>query len=483
MHNKSLFGIILISLIIAAFTLRAGHEWGDDFSSYIMQAESIVDGNTQEFVEHNAFTIFESSFQIGPVAYPWGYPLILAPVYALKGNSPLALKLPGLFFFAAFLVCLHYVWNGSDLSRNESLLLVAVFAFNPLLLDFLDQILSDIPFLFFSTLALLLANKNPRSMRNNVLLGIVITIAFFIRTTGILLLASFFVVEFFKVWRYRADPTFFKNTLQNILIVCGSFGFMWILYALIFPGGGESYFAQYQAFQFSTAWEYINSYFDVFSQFFGETTVWKYLYYVLWIFFLIGLWARRKKETIFVVFFLLWMILLITWPSWQGARFIFPLLPISIYFVYQGMKSVVNTLPENYQKTGQIITHGFWLIIALIFLFDSSTNAYHNLQNDRAINGPYDSYSTEVYKYVTEKTSPDSIIVFFKPRAMRLMTGHDAIMSMECDRILKGDILVLSRRVKIAENHQIRPEEIASCNLPLDEVFRNSRFIVYEINK
>jgi hypothetical protein len=88
-----------------------------------------------------------------------------------------------------------------------------------------------------------------------------------------------------------------------------------------------------------------------------------------------------------------------------------------------------------------------------------------------------------VYNYIDEKTPPDSIVVFFKPRAMRLMTDHDALMSMECDRILKGDILVLSRRVKLAENHQIPPEEIASCNLPLHEVFRNSRFIVYEIRK
>src|SRR5215207_8154167 len=150
--------LIVSSLFIGIATLTRGHEWGDDFASYIMQAHSILNGATEEFIERNSFTIFESSNQIGPVAYPWGYPLILSPVYAIKGISPLALKLPGLFFYAGFLICLYILMN-QRLRRTESLLIVSVFAFNPLLIQFLDQILSDIPFLFFSTLALVLMKK------------------------------------------------------------------------------------------------------------------------------------------------------------------------------------------------------------------------------------------------------------------------------------------------------------------------------------
>jgi hypothetical protein len=40
---------------------------------------------------------------------------------------------------------------------------------------------------------------------------------------------------------------------------------------------------------------------------------------------------------------------------------------------------------------------------------------------------------------------------------------------------------VLSR--KVGENNQIPPEQIDSCNLPLNEVLRNNRFLVYEIQK
>src|SRR5512133_1976352 len=122
MQNRLLLIIVIISLILGASTLTRGHIWGDDFASYVMQAESILSGRTREFVEHNSFTIFESSSQIGPVAYPWGYPLILTPVYALKGINPLALKLPALFFYAVFLLCL-YVLAKTRLPKTEGLLL------------------------------------------------------------------------------------------------------------------------------------------------------------------------------------------------------------------------------------------------------------------------------------------------------------------------------------------------------------------------
>src|SRR5512133_520822 len=153
MQNRLLLIILIISLILGASSLTRGQIWGYDFASYIMQANSILTGTMHEFVEHNSFTIIQSSNQIGPVAYPWGYPLILTPVYMSKGTNPLALKLPTLFFFIGFLTCL-YLWMKTRLTPTESLLIVSLFALNPIMLNFLDQILSDIPFLFFSTLAL-----------------------------------------------------------------------------------------------------------------------------------------------------------------------------------------------------------------------------------------------------------------------------------------------------------------------------------------
>jgi hypothetical protein len=118
-----------------------------------------------------------------------------------------------------------------------------------------------------------------------------------------------------------------------------------------------------------------------------------------------------------------------------------------------------------------------WIVLAGIFLFNSGTRAYSNLNNNRKINGPFESYSDEVFRYIQTETSPDSVIVFFKPRAMRLFTDRDSIMVLECENLLLGDYVVLHKNWEFS---QVLPQDIPNCNLPLKDVFENQKYIVYE---
>src|SRR5215216_1381432 len=243
MRNKILFGMIILSFVIGVCTLRRGHEWGDDFAWYILQAQSIVKGTTDDFIQTSAFTNNESTTYVGPLAYPWGYPLILTPAYAIKGINPLALKIPALFFYGGFLVCLYLLLR-VRLTKAESLLIVSLFAFNPLLLQFLDQILSDIPFLFFSTLSLwLIVKDGQRSVLRNILIGTSIFFVFFLRATGILLLGCLLLVEFLRFIRHRKDWRTIKQIVFASFVVCASFILLVVVSSLFFPGGGTSYFS------------------------------------------------------------------------------------------------------------------------------------------------------------------------------------------------------------------------------------------------
>ena len=478
MRNVLLALIILSSFAVGSSLLTRGHQWGDDFAWYIVQAKSILNGTTDEFMEESAFTNQQSTTHLGPLAYPWGYPLILTPVFAIKGINPLALKLPGLFFFGGFLVCLYFLMK-TRLTEMESLLIVALFAFNPLLLQFLDQILSDIPFLFFSTLSLLLMIKeDEKGYFHYVWIGAAIFLTTFLRVTGVLLLACFLIVAFFRLLKNRKDRRTGIEIIKSSLIVCSVFILLWIANLLLFPSGGDSYFSQYAGL-IETAKEMARAYFNVFGLFFGDAPGCKYLYYILLIVFLLGAWVRRKQDLILILFFILWMLVHITYPYWQGPRYIFPLLPIFIYFIFQGMKFLITTLPEEKRPIARTASFGFWMFLGAIFLVQSSMSAYTNLQNERATNGPFDPYSKEVYSYIKEETPPDSVVIFFKPRVMLMMTEHMTIMSTECDRMWKGDYLVLSR--KVGENQQIPPEDIDACNLPLKQVLKNNRFVVYQI--
>src|SRR5262245_6437478 len=205
LKDKILIAIIIVSVLFGAGALHSGHEWGDDWAWYVLQAKSIWDGTTDEFIEISDFTNYQSTSHLGPLAYPWGFPLFLAPFYALNGISPLTLKIPGLLFYAGFLLVL-YLFSTSRFTRAESLLFVALFAFNPMLLFFTDYILSDIPFLFFSTLTLYLVTRNePRRWWHYAFIGAAIFGTTFMRATGILLLGCFLAVEFFRLISQRKD--------------------------------------------------------------------------------------------------------------------------------------------------------------------------------------------------------------------------------------------------------------------------------------
>lgn len=480
LRDPLLIVILLVSLALGASILTRGHDWGDDWASYVMQAQSILNSDMDGFIERNTFTIFESSYQIGPVAYPWGYPLVLIPPLLLKGVHALTLKLAGLFFFAGFLVCL-YLLTEKRLTRTENLLLVSLFAFNPVYVGFLDYILSDIPFVFSVFLALVLIAKleNGQSVWQHILLGLVIFFAFFIRTTGIILLAGFLV---YQALLFYQEQNRRKAIAQNSMIVVATFILLWLVSSAIFPNGQGAYFRQLAGFTVATFVKNVHDYFHLFVQFFtaNPTSAWTTIYYALVAFFLSGAWTRRRADQMWIIFFVFYFAVMLVWPEWQGIRFIFPLIPIFIYFAFQGMLASVRKLPERYHFFGKGISYLFWLALAGIFLFQSGTRAYSNLGGNRQINGPFEAFSTEMYDYVKAETPPDSVIVFFKPRALRLFTDRDSIMALECEHLLRGDYVVLHKNW---EYSQILPKDISNCNLPLKNVYENRKYIVYKLEK
>lgn len=472
--------ILLVSFALGASILTRGHEWGDDWASYVMQAQSILNGNMDEFIEHNTFAVFESSVQIGPVAYPWGYPLALTPALLLKGVHALALKLPGLFFFTGFLVCL-YLLTENRLTRVESLLLVSLFAFNPTLVGFLDYILSDIPFLFFVFLTLLLVAqiRESQNVWIHVLLGMSIFLAFFIRTTGVVLLAAYLADQ---ALLFLAERIRRKAIVLNSTVVLVIFFAFWMISSFIFPNGQGSYLQQLMGFTVETFLKNIHDYFYLFVQFFGAAPApaWTYVYYALAILFLVGAWTRRNADRLLIIFFAFYLAVMLVWPEWQGIRFIFPLLPLFVYFAFQGANAVVGILPRRLRLPSKGFVLFAWFALAGFFLFASGTQAYTNLKDGRRINGPFDPFSYDLYNYIRAETPPDSVIVFFKPRALRLFTDRDSFMALECDRLLFGDYVALHKNW---EYSQILPGDIQKCNLPLKNVYENRRFILYEVEK
>jgi hypothetical protein len=482
--------IILLSTALAFCLLTKDHEWGDDWASYLMQAVSITKGQTDEFIQHNTFTMRESTHFIGPDAYPWGFPTLLAPFTLACGSlNVFCLKFINLIFFALFL-WVFYALLTRRLPPFESALLLAVFAFSPILLRFEDILLSDITFLFFSTVGLLLIeNAIVRdgtylgSPRKNIWLGIALFFAFFIRTNGILLIPTLFLAQAFVYLQTRPRQVLdWKRILTIGLIPYYIFGLLTLANLFLFPAGEGSHLEHLSILSLASLADNLSAYFALPAFFFSDLPHSNILFGILLPFILGGLILNYKRDIHLVAYMFFSYALFIVWPEQQGIRFLFPLLPLLAYFAYRGMEATSFALTEHYPRLGLLLTRAFWLVIIAVFAWTSFGFARDNLAQGR---GPYgnafDPISIEMFQFVKSNSPADSVIAFYKPRAMRLFTDRDSLLVDTCDGLTKADYVIIRKSRGAVD--QILPAEVTSCNpsVQVMEVFDNEKFAVYQI--
>jgi hypothetical protein len=466
-----LIGILLISALLSLSMLTRGHLWWDDFALYILQAQSLLHGTPQDFVTHNMFTIQQSSYPPGPIAYPWGFPILLMPVLAVFGMKLLALKGLNTIFFLLFLI-IFYPLNRTRLAPAWSLFLTAILAFNPVLLQAHDLILSDIPFLFFSTLSLLLIEKN---RKQTWAIGLVIFAAFSLRTNGLLLLAPLAVAH---IQQYPSWAEARKNWVE-IAAPYVSFAVLAGLLTLLLPGGQESYFSHFSMFTVERWLANAGYYLRLPYEFFKDLWLGPVFFWLWALSFFAGVIFNCKRNLSLLAYLVVSLGLFITWPETQGPRFLYPLVPIGMLVAAEGWKSAAGRLPAEGMSAARWAGLGSAGLLILLSLMASAQIGISNLRNGRGINGPFDIYSQEMFAFIREQTPSDSVVVFFRPRAMQLLGERDSFLSTECARLPMGDYLVLSK--KADDSLQIPENQIQGCGLSLTEVFENRRFIVFRL--
>jgi hypothetical protein len=155
MTNQKICYAILLAVILSVFlfnsiSFQEGHNWGGDFPQYLAQAKSLNDGTLDRLMENSTFRYEKSdSVLLSPKLYPWGFPILLAPIYHVFGFNIFAMKLFVNLFFL-FSVAIVYLLFKDKISNIQNILIAAIIAFNPYFFNFKEHILSDIPFMFFS---------------------------------------------------------------------------------------------------------------------------------------------------------------------------------------------------------------------------------------------------------------------------------------------------------------------------------------------
>ena len=395
--------------------------------------------------------------------YPFGFPLLLAITHILFPGNLIALKSLVVLLYAIS-IPLTYLLIRRFAPPPMALGVSALCLASPLLLDYSHQVMSEIPFLLFSLIALLLLHRAHNGSSTKVtkdtkgrkpfllrvcyllrgvagfacacpswiLLAIIAIIAaYYIRSAGIILIATgiiFFALH--KKWKEAG------------LIAIGSF-----LLALPYQIrnaslGGTPYIEQLLSINpyrpeegmltFTALIERILANLDLYGllvipyillpfsidtdSFFGVGLFFSAL-------ILYALIVGLIKRHLLIVYLTCYLGLYILWPQiWSDTRFLVPAIPILFYAILTSMDELLKLLARALKKTASRAG------TVLFFLFLLGSNIYEtNYLAERIgwLPPNWDTYFAAA-EWIKDNTDPDVKIACRKPYLMNAIANRKA---------------------------------------------------------
>lgn len=497
--------LILLVLVLGAGLLDRGHEWGDDFAAYMLQARAMANGTMEEQSRINRI-IHASEMSFGgeeipdTITYVWGYPLALSGIYRaigynpVDGGIPIAYKLPNLIGYALF-AAIVYLFYRRRFSFGISLFLSSLFALHAQMLVHANDLMSDIFCLMLSMAALLLLEvffeeeRAGRKAAAGLLLGAILWYNYEVRLNGVTVIYIVIAAHALHLLRTRPKGREWAVQLAPYASLLALLGISLCL--LPQATGNSSHIASGPNSQILFNLRYYND----------EIAHWiermipafvplrEYAYIPVYLLIAIGVVSAGIRKNLhltalmlgtFAVLFLL--------PYVQPLRYLFNALPLMLLFAGYGAQAlwlgIKEKLPMRAQRAMRWTGYAAMLLIAACMALDTAEQiGVHARQGGAAYR--YEAYgedALDIYAYIRENTAEDARIGCVKPRALTLNTdricfapGINGNRYMDMHYLLAFDGVPLYDSV----TQSIWPELWEE----LTEVYRNDSFVLYELSE
>lgn len=484
----------VVTLILCAFTLDKGQTWGADYALYMEQGFQLAKGIVTGI--HEA----------------WGYSAMLAVIYNLFGydmvdyHSLIYYKIPSIICFALIIFFL-FLFFSKRFSLQWSAFLAILFGFNPILIHFNNEIITDIPHLLFCITSIICIyeffnrSETKQQIIFAVLAGINIYIANLLRAAGVALIVALFIVQMIyllvHIWQKKKTAVGLiqlpqKRKIYIHLLPYAVFVTLTLCTLLLVPyySTGASVGRYVSG---SVLFRNFGYYFNLlFKEFLAPFSPFHILSFsVVWVavpLFMIGIYRSVGRDIVSVVYFCFMLISMMFVWALNGIRYTFPLLPFFVLFLAVGAKTVVLAVSEEYhiEKRLKHIVGTCAFALSVFLLVISAYNAYSNLSNDREWDRfAFSTDAIATYNYIQNETGEDAEVVFYKALVVKLNTGRKTVSVIDRDTSVEQYLLITDDPSK---EHQYIPDEYpteqdleSAQNLNLQPVYQNERFTLYRV--
>lgn len=415
---------------------------------YLLQAQNIVEGQPQDAT---GYLYNEDYPELGPPAYPIGFPLLLAPILAFFGNSIAVLTFYMALFLLAWVMLSFSYWKKQHLAFPEIVILSLLMGYSPWILNFKDEILSDIPFAaFLMLLARLQGSSTSSSWFRLAGLGILAGLIVSIRSAGWPAVAALFLFQLIPQLRHKFSS---PKLLSSLLIPVLAFLSQWLLGEVVFqvPQAPEgSYMGIWESSEAPLhllMLDNLQHYLRILEDFFHPANdIWGFTSILLRQFALVAITlgavihlSQKWRFTEYLV--LLYLGLILVYPYQAGGfRLLLPLLPFLLEYAVTGLRSI--RIPSRVPYSWRVGLIG--LFLAFTYRYDLATIIQHS---DSQQDGPQKSYAQEIFRYLQTESSQVKTVLFSKPRVMAYYAGVPGMAPSPDLPLAKFNDLIRKERV------------------------------------
>lgn len=347
---------------------------GGDQPSYILLGQSLANGT--------GYTDIWRPVPRPHTKYPFVFPAMIASAIKIFGNNLWGTRILLLVLMTAslYLIYLFLIKIGVGIKTIASILvLTGISAFS---LYYTYHILSEIPYMFFSVLALYLVQNYERKRMVFICALLFIMISYFTRSIGVSLAGAAIAYLF---WDKRKKVSVRDTIIAGAILIIPII--LWLIYGyLAKKTGGFEYYSAFMSMQDPlnptvklSIWTmlahnvYAYAFYAVPNIITGiHIPSRNYLAFIGTIITLLGFINKLIfKRTIVEYYIVLYVLILFLWP-WSavaGARFLVPVLPFVFYYFITGSKILIYKLAIS-KKLKRIF---LFLLLAIIFSLNLKT--------------------------------------------------------------------------------------------------------------
>lgn len=405
----------------------------DDNAAYMIGAKSLVE-------KGDLYYLYLPKIQ-PDTDLPWGLPLMLSPIYKFSGMNYQYMEY---MIFATLLGALIFMFLvfRKLMGFNFAVVMTLLLGIHPYIVMFSSIIMTEIPYIFWSLLAIFLIYKFEDKEKLNYwyLIGSVLAIfmTYLTRAVG----SGFVIAVFFyfliksDIFKYlkKKDFRFYKDIKFRkffaIAVLLFVFMLAWQLKAKL--SGGASQAESFSKINVGSVFKLnVDAIWQVFSQLiFAGGTVSKGLQpFSMWMFIVLAFSAiglifdlfKKGLLSLYTIFVLL--ILMVGNVSTQPPvvlRYLIIFIPFFIYFFYLGVKSITDLIIRK-QNLGQVV--GLMCLgLVLINSYSGSANDIQKSHTGQMYSVPFSNF-LECAKWAKDNLPKDAIVASRKERIFFVFSG------------------------------------------------------------